>query len=134
MCLANPAPDVFQPEDTDDSTVTNKDGSANQNTVYDSIKAPSRVHAVVHWIVVLIIVLLFLLSSVAVATNPELKRPLGGMLRRTVGYMRRIRNRYLRVRRTSEKGPLDIEPNRNELRNLQRGARRHLKALRANLD
>lgn len=134
MCLANPAPDVFQPEDADDSTGTHKDGGINPDVVHTSTKAPSRANAVIHWIVVLVVVQLFLIAIFTVATNPELKRPLGGLLRRAVGYVRRVRNRYTRVRRASERGPLDVEPDRNELRNLQRGARRHIKALRANLD
>lgn len=134
MCLANPAPDVFQSEDADDANAVGSAGGMNPKITRTSIKAPSRINTAVHWVIILVIALLFLLSSVAVATNPELKRPLGGMLRRTVGYVRRLRNRHFGAGRMIGRGPLDVAPDRNELRNLQRGARRHLKALRTNLD
>lgn len=132
LCLANPGADVFEKEDAGNGNSTSYDGEpvqAKQNGV--SLASGSRAGRMVRWFVVGLVVLV--LCAVVVVSTSTGKRYLLDGARHGAVWIGRWRGKHYHGKSTG-KGPLDGGPRQMERSNLQRGARRHLKAMRATLD
>lgn len=138
MCLANPAPDLFQPDDNDPSSNTSTGNNIQPNEgKYSSFESRSSrrwLNSATATRKVVFVLVIALVCVVAIFVTSKNK---SASYNRTLNAFHRIwRQLSTRNRRKggSRRGPLDIGPDREELKNLQRGARRHLKAMRATLD
>lgn len=140
MCLANPAPDVFKTDDADDSDHPKREP---QTLTHDeksnpAKKSKSRLSSAIHWVIIITAILVSLFVSLMIVMKPTLRKPMRDTIRSASNWVKRMQYKYFgsarRSGRAPGRGPLDGGPDRNDLKNLQLGARRHLKALRATLD
>lgn len=97
--------------------------------------APLRPSSIIR-VVVPLTMLLAIVSALACSLSPALNARFQRIAITFRATLHRCRQALHNRRGTTPvgKGPLDIGPDRSELRNLQRGARRHLKSLQSTLD
>lgn len=135
MCLANPAPDVFEPEDTGDGNKAAKKGDHMQEQMGKTIAGKSHMaHTIAVLVGVLFAVILAVFCAIVAVGNPTFKVQLRTMIAKALRSAQKLQLRWTK-RKPGSRGMLDGSAlDREELRNLQRGARRHLKAMRSNLD
>lgn len=133
MCLANPAQDVFESEEKEHSgtDATKANIGSGKGASLEGGKSRSSSHNIVVYSLIMVGLVVCIAS---IALTPSLNGKAGDILRRFMSWIRVQRGKRRHGRTPAGKGPLDMGPDRNELRNLQRGARRHLKAMRATLD
>lgn len=135
MCLARPAADVLKPEGEVNSIVTDhsKKSEKSAGTKRVSIDGVHRGANMLRQALYFLLFGLLIGSLAAITMTPKWRRVAMKVIMPITSRIRRlVRGRGSRS--NMGRAPLDIGPNRVELRNLQRGARRHLKSMRSALD
>lgn len=135
MCLANPAPDVFESDDSESpqNPSDSRDSGLKKGSEPQTESKRKRFKLFEFSFFHILVFACFVTSCALMYISGPRKEEL---FQRMVKGMRFIKNRLMKSprRKTPGRGPLDNAPDRRELRDLQRGARRHLKALRATID
>lgn len=133
MCVSKPADDVYENHDEKEKNHTNTEDNI------DTEPHTARLSVLTNRVWdfnALIFVLIFVCfgAIVLIASRPELRKRIQRSARRTGSWVKMMKENGLQGRAKQGRSTLDIGPDRSELRNLQRGARRHLKAIRSTLD
>lgn len=136
MCLAHPADDVFHLEEavTNTSKSFVLDGDQNSSisgrTAYQSISSGSLLGTISYYVFFAVV----LIGAIVIMSTPPWRTRFQNAIRNLGVRMRKLRGKKSYGHTSPGKGPLDLGLDRQEIRNMQRGARRHLKAMRATLD